>query len=400
MINSVQKITILGATGSIGTQTLEVIARHPQRFRVFALSAMFNADLLFQQCMTHRPQYAVLGDVAQYTALKARLVTAKLPTTLLCGEQALCEVAAAAEVSQVVAAVVGGAGLRATHAAVQAGKRVLLANKESLVMTGNLLLDAAQQHGASILPLDSEHNALFQCLPAAQGFREKTLAEAGVSKLLLTGSGGPFRQAPLAELAHKTPEQACKHPNWSMGRKISVDSATMMNKGLEYIEAKLLFAAAEHELDVIIHPQSIIHSLVQYKDGTSLAQIGHSDMRVPISYALGYPQRLESGVKDIDLSNFSLTFETVDYHRYPALKIAMSVADDSALSTVMNAANEVAVAAFLAQRLGFMQIIEVVDACLEKSQTTSITSVDEVVALDATTRRFAEKIIHSLRQKT
>ncbi len=226
-------VTILGSTGSIGTQALDVIARHPERFSVFALSAYANSDLLLQQCKTFQPKYAVIGDASQYPALKARLAALNVKTELLSGSQALCEIAAATEVEQVVAAIVGGAGLASIHAAVSAGKRVLLANKESLVMTGNLLLEKAKQCGASILPLDSEHNALFQCLPIAQGFREKTLAEAGVSKLLLTASGGPFRQTPLAELADKTPEQACKHPNWSMGQKISVDSATMMNKGLE-----------------------------------------------------------------------------------------------------------------------------------------------------------------------
>lgn len=386
-------ITILGATGSIGIQTLDVIARHPQHFNVFALSAMHNADLLLKQCLTHRPTYAVIGDEAQYSKLKTQFTDAQLPTTLLCGEQALCDIAAANEVDKVVAAIVGGAGLHATHAAVKAGKRVLLANKESLVMTGSLLLDAAKQYGASILPLDSEHNALFQCLPIAQGFREKSLAQAGVSKLLLTGSGGPFRQTPLAELASKTPEQACNHPNWQMGRKVSVDSATMMNKGLEYIEAKLLFNADDNQLDIIIHPQSIIHSLVQYQDGTSLAQIGYSDMRVPIAYALGYPQRITSGVGDIDLSQFSLTFEPVDYTRYPGLKLAIDVANDNALSTVMNAANEVAVAAFLDHRIDFSSIVNIVSECLNKVKTTTITSIDDVMALDSATRDYADRLI-------
>ncbi|PID64541.1 MAG: 1-deoxy-D-xylulose-5-phosphate reductoisomerase, partial [Gammaproteobacteria bacterium] len=279
--------------------------------------------------------------------------------------------------------------------AVKAGKRVLLANKESLVMTGHLLLDAAQRHGASILPLDSEHNALFQCLPTAQGFREKTLAEAKVSKLLLTGSGGPFRQTPLHELAQQTPQSACKHPNWNMGRKVSVDSATMINKGLEYIEAKLLFNAADHELGVIVHPQSIIHSLVQYQDGTSLAQIGHSDMRVPIAYALGYPQRLASGVSDIDLTPLTLTFEPVDFARYPGLKLAIEVANDNALTTILNAANEAAVAAFLAYRIGFMQIVDTVKYCLENTPTAAITDIDSVLALDSAAKRLAADFIQT-----
>lgn len=392
-----QAITILGATGSIGVQTLDVIEKHPNTFRVFALSAETNADLLFKQCQQFTPQYAVIGT-AHYAELKQRFEKEKLSTQLLSGEQALCDIASAPEANQVVAAIVGGAGLRSAHAAVKAGKRLLLANKESLVMTGNLLLDEAKKSGACLLPLDSEHNALFQCLPIAQGFRKKTLAEAGVSKLLLTGSGGPFRETPLHELIYKTPEAACQHPNWQMGRKISVDSATMMNKGLEYIEAKLLFSASDKELDVIIHPQSIIHSLVQYKDGTSLAQIGHSDMRVPIAYALGYPKRIASGVGDIDLSQHHLTFETVDYQRYPCLKLAIELANDNYLTTVMNAANEVAVAAFLNNQLGFMQIYEAVARTVElvKNQSTTISSVEEVILVDLTTRTLTEAVIQNI----
>ncbi|PID65996.1 MAG: 1-deoxy-D-xylulose-5-phosphate reductoisomerase [Gammaproteobacteria bacterium] len=389
-----QAITILGATGSIGTQTLDVIARHPQHFSVFALSAHSNADLLFKQCQAYVPRYAVIGESA-YAPLKLRFQQAGLSTQLLCGQQALADIACHQDVSQVVAGIVGGAGLRSIHAAVNAGKRLLLANKESLVMTGELLLQTAQKTGASILPLDSEHNALFQCLPSAQGFREKTLAEAGVAKLLLTGSGGPFRQTPLSELADKTPAEACCHPNWCMGRKISVDSATMMNKGLEYIEAKLLFAAQDSELDIIIHPQSIVHSLVQYRDGTSLAQIGHSDMRVPIAYALSYPKRISSGVGDIDLSQHTLSFESVDYRRYPCLKLAIDLANDNVKTTVMNAANEVAVAAFLAQKIQFGQIYRVVADCvtLDFEGITTINSVDDVLHLDAVARRAAKNSI-------
>lgn len=262
-------------------------------------------------------------------------------------------------------------------------------------MTGDLLLQTAKASGACILPLDSEHNALFQCLPTAQGFRQKSLSEAGVSKLLLTGSGGPFRQTPIKELANKTPEAACKHPNWDMGQKISVDSATMMNKGLEYIEAKLLFAAQAHQLDVIIHPQSIIHSLVQYCDGSSLAQMGYSDMRVPIAYALAYPKRIESGVKDIDLSAHTLTFEAVDYQRYPCLKLAIELANDNVKTTVMNAANEVAVAAFLNRRIGFRQIDQVISACvaLEFEGINAINCIDSVLHLDNLARLAAEKYI-------
>lgn len=389
-----QMITILGASGSIGTQTLAVIARHPQQFRVFALSAHHNVDLLFEQCLQFLPRYAVI-DVAYYADLQQRLTAANCRTEVLCGEQALCDIACDAAVDQVVAAIVGGAGLRSIHAAVKKGKRILLANKESLVMTGHLLLDAAKQSGASILPLDSEHNALFQCMPVAQGFREKTLAEAGVSKLLLTGSGGPFRETPLTELAAKTPDEACRHPNWSMGRKISVDSATMMNKGLEYIEAKLLFHAKDSELAVIIHPQSVIHSLVQYKDGTSLAQIGHSDMRVPIAYALAYPYRIESGVTDIDLTQYNLSFEAVDYSRYPCLKLAIDTANDNALTTILNAANEVAVAAFLSHRIGFTHIAKVVQYSLDHTIAEQPNDVDSVLALDGLARQTASHAIQT-----
>lgn len=393
-LSSVSAITVLGSTGSIGTQTLAVIARHPTLYSVFALSAHANADLLFSQCQAFTPRYAVI-DKPYYADLKARFQAAKLSTKLLCGEQALIDIARHSEVEQVVAAIVGGAGLPALHGAVSAGKRVLLANKEALVMTGDLLLQTAKTSGACILPLDSEHNALFQCLPTAQGFRQKSLSEAGVSKLLLTGSGGPFRQTPIKELANKTPEAACKHPNWDMGQKISVDSATMMNKGLEYIEAKLLFAAQAHQLDVIIHPQSIIHSLVQYCDGSSLAQMGYSDMRVPIAYALAYPKRIESGVKDIDLSAHTLTFEPVDYQRYPCLKLAIELANDNVKTTVMNAANEVAVAAFLNRRIGFRQIDQVISACvaLEFEGINAINCIDSVLHLDNLARLAAEKYI-------
>ncbi len=391
-----QFITILGATGSIGTQTLDVIARHPADFSVFALSAHHNADLLFSQCQQFNPRYAVIGK-EHYSDLKSRFEQANLTTELLCGEQALADIVCHEEVAQVVAGIVGGAGLQSIHAAVNAGKRVLLANKESLVMTGNLLLKTAEKTGASILPLDSEHNALFQCLPIAQGFREKTLAEAGVSKLLLTGSGGPFRQTPIVDIANKTPDEACNHPNWAMGRKISVDSATMMNKGLEYIEAKLLFNADDSELDVIIHPQSIIHSLVQYRDGTSLAQIGHSDMRVPISYALGYPKRISSGVSDIDLSQHTLSFESVDYQRYPCLKLAIELANDNVKTTIMNAANEIAVSAFLAEKIRFGDIYQVVadTVALDFEGINTINSVDEVLHLDNLARQSAKKIIEN-----
>lgn len=391
---AVENITILGATGSIGRQTLAVLAKHPERFCVFALSAQSNVDLLFQQCRQFTPRYAVIGS-PHYLNLKARFQQARLPTTLLSGEQALSDIATDADVNQVVAAIVGGAGLLPTYAAVKAGKRLLLANKEALVMTGQLFIQAAKASGACILPLDSEHNALFQCMPSAQGFRQASLSQAGISRLLLTGSGGPFRQTPLSELPHKTPEQACSHPNWEMGKKISVDSATMMNKGLEYIEAKTLFDAQPEELDVIIHPQSVIHSLVQYQDGSSLAQIGHSDMRVPIAHALSYPKRIVSGVEDIDLTAHQLTFEPVDYKRYPCLKLAIDIADNNRQTTLMNAANEIAVDAFLNKQITFTDIYPIVEQTLmqDKQANDKLTAFDQVISLDDWARQTAQALI-------
>lgn len=389
-----ENITILGATGSIGRQTLAVLAMHPERFSVFALSAQSNVDLLFQQCQQFTPQYAVIG-APYYSELKARFQQAQLSTTLLSGEQALSDIATDSAVNQVVAAIVGGAGLQPTYAAVKAGKRLLLANKEALVMTGQLFIQAAKTSGACILPLDSEHNALFQCMPSAQGFRQASLRQAGISKLLLTGSGGPFRKTPLRELPHKTPEQACSHPNWEMGKKISVDSATMMNKGLEYIEAKTLFNATPNELGVIVHPQSVIHSLVQYLDGSSLAQIGHSDMRVPIAHALSYPKRISSGVTDIDLTTHQLSFEPVDYQRYPCLKLAIEIADNNRQTTLMNAANEIAVAAFLNRQIAFTDIYPVVEKTLrlDRQADDEITAFDQVLNLDRWARQSAQALI-------
>lgn len=389
----VKTVTILGATGSIGTQALDVIAKHPDNFTVFALTAGNNTALLLQQCIAFMPQYAVVSETADVKSLVAQFAAHHLPTQLLVGAEALCEVAAASEVTHVVAGIVGGAGLPSIHVAVKAGKVVLLANKESLVMTGEILLAEADKNHATILPLDSEHNALFQCLPIAQGLRRETLSQAGVAKLVLTGSGGPFRELPLDALAHQLPEAACKHPNWSMGRKVSVDSATMMNKGLEYIEAKLLFSAADSQLDVIIHPQSIVHSLVQYKDGTSLAQLGYSDMRVPIAHALAYPARLESGVASIDLTQCQLTFEPVDYQRYPCLQLAIEVANEAALTTILTAANEVVVEAYLNHRVDFGDIHVVVKQTLDTCDTLTIDGIDAVLAQDQLARQQASRLI-------
>lgn len=391
-----QNITILGATGSIGTQTLQVISENKDKYTVFALSANDNADLLLKQCLEYQPKFAVIVNPQKYADLHRRLKDANSQTELLSGQQALSDISTHSDVDQIIAAIVGGAGLLSIHDAVKAGKRILLANKESLVMTGKLLLDDAKRYGATILPLDSEHNALFQCLPANQGLRLKSLSEAGVSKLVLTGSGGPFRNLPLSELINQTPDQACKHPNWAMGRKISVDSATMMNKGLEYIEASLLFNASPSQLDVIIHPQSIIHSFVQYRDGTSIAQIGHSDMRVPIAYALAYPNRINSGVPDIDLTQFNFSFEPVDDTRYPCLKLAIELSQDEALPAVMNAANEVAVEAFLNHQIKFTEIYQIVTQTLDKTNTIKITSIEDILYLDQQSRHIASQQIKTL----
>ena len=374
-------LCVLGATGSVGASTLDVVARHPGRYRLFALTAHNAADALLELCRTHGPRYAVLSGMAEDRDLRDRFSREKVE--LLFGAKALEQVASAAECQVVMAAIVGAAGLASTFAAVRAGKRVLLANKEPLVMAGALLIEAARRSGAELLPIDSEHNAVFQCLAGN--------AREAVRRILLTASGGPFRTAPLESLHKVTPAQACAHPNWSMGRKISVDSATMMNKGLEVIEARWLFDLPAERIEVLVHPQSIVHSLVEYVDGSVIAQLSNPDMRVPIAHALGYPQRIDSGARRLDLAALkSLSFEAPDESRFPCLRLAYSAlrAAGSA-ATVLNAANEVAVDAFLAGRLPFTAIARVVEATLDAVSAEAGDGLGAVLEADAQGRRAA-----------
>jgi 1-deoxy-D-xylulose-5-phosphate reductoisomerase len=383
-----QKLTILGSTGSIGVSTLDVVARHPEQFQVFALSANQRVAELAQQCRQFHPRYAVLGSQVAAEQLR-NLVDSDVE--VLWGEEGLAQIAAHEETDTVMAAIVGAAGLMPTLAAVKAGKKVLLANKEALVMAGPLFMDVVAESRATLLPIDSEHNAIFQCLPADYSGRE----QAGVRRLLLSASGGPFRTTPLADLAAMTPEQACAHPNWSMGRKISVDSATMMNKGLELIEASWLFAVDASDIDIVIHPQSIIHSLVEYNDGSVLAQLGNPDMRTPIAHALAWPQRIESGVSSLDLITIaSLNFEAPDEQRFPALTLARAAAvirGDA--PAALNAANEVAVEAFLNETIGFTRIAEVVDSVMQSWPLGEPRELGAVQEADQRARAMAEQVI-------
>lgn len=385
-----QQVTVLGATGSIGLSTLDVIARHPQRYQAFALTGFTRLAELEALCLRFAPRYAVVPDRRAAQALQSALQSVGLPTRVLVGEQGLCEVAAHPEVDAVMAAIVGAAGLAPTLAAVEAGKKVLLANKEALVMSGALFMQAVRRSGAVLLPIDSEHNAIFQCLP---GDYARGLAPVGVRRILLTASGGPFRQTPLEELQHVTPEQACAHPNWSMGRKISVDSASMMNKGLELIEACWLFAATPAQVEVVIHPQSVIHSLVDYVDGSVLAQLGNPDMRTPISHALAWPERIDSGVAPLDLFAVArLDFQAPDEERFPCLRLARQVAEVGGTApALLNAANEVAVQAFLERRIRFPEIASIIDAVLDLQPAIAVECLDSVLQADAVARLHAEQ---------
>lgn len=386
-----QKLTILGATGSIGVSTLDVVARHPDRFEVVALTGNSRVDVLFEQCLKHRPRYAVLGQQKDAEALGRRLHDAGLTTTeVLAGPQALERVAALPEVDAVMAAIVGAAGLPPTLAAVRAGKRVLLANKEALVMAGSLFMAEVREHGAVLLPIDSEHNAVFQSMPTHYAGNP---AAAGISHILLTASGGPFRATPLEQLKTVTPDQACAHPNWAMGRKISVDSATMMNKGLEVIEARWLFNVTPEQIEVVIHPQSVIHSLVQYVDGSVVAELGNPDMRTPIAHALAWPERIAAGVAPLDLPRIAqLNFEQPDLERFPCLALAFrALRDGGSASAVLNAANEVAVAAFLEERLAFLDIARVIEATLDAMPATETTDLSVIYAADARAREIAAR---------
>ena len=385
-----QQITVLGATGSIGLSTLDVIARHPERYQTFALSGYSRLDELLALCVKHRPQVAVVPHGQAASQLQAGLRAAGLNTEVLVGEEGLCQIASAPEVDAVMAAIVGAAGLRPTLAAVNAGKKILLANKEALVMTGDLFMQAVRRSGSVLLPIDSEHNAIFQCLP--QDFA-RGLGNVGVRRILLTASGGPFRETPLAELEHVTPEQACAHPNWSMGRKISVDSASMMNKGLELIEACWLFDARPEQVEVVIHPQSVIHSLVDYVDDSVLAQLGNPDMRTPIANALAWPERIDSGVAPLDLFAVArLDFQRPDEQRFPCLRLAReaAVAGNSA-PAMLNAANEVAVAAFLDGRIRYPQIARIIEDVLNSEPVVAVDELEAVFAADSKARMLAEQ---------
>ncbi len=383
-----RRLALLGATGSIGASTLDVVARHPDRFEVAALAAHSNADAMLALCRQFRPPYAALFDAAAAARLQRGLAGEGLATQVLAGPDGLAAVATLPEVDTVLAAIVGAAGLPSTLAAARAGKRILLANKEALVVGGALFMAAVEAGGATLLPIDSEHNAIFQCLP--HDFARNS-AHGGVRRILLTASGGPFRTRALTELAAVTPDQACAHPNWSMGRKISVDSATMMNKGLEVIEARWLFGVPRAAIEVVIHPQSVIHSLVEYVDGSVLAQLGHPDMRTPIAQALAYPERIEAGVPPLDLARLAaLSFEAPDLARFPCLQLAFdALAADGTAPAVLNAANEVAVAAFLDGRIRFTDIHAVCAGTLAAMPSARVGSLDDALAADAEARRVA-----------
>jgi 1-deoxy-D-xylulose-5-phosphate reductoisomerase len=387
-----KRLTLLGSTGSIGDSTLDVVARHPERFSVFALTAHRNGDKLVEQCLRFRPELAVVGDAETAARVSAQLRDAGCKTEVAYGPQALVDASQSERCDTVVAAIVGAAGLAPTLAAARAGKRILLANKEALVMSGAIFMDAVRDHHATLLPVDSEHNAIFQCLP-----REASL-HGGVSKIILTASGGPFRTREPATLADVTPDEACKHPNWVMGRKISVDSATMMNKGLEVIEAHWLFDLPGERIEVLVHPQSVIHSLVSYADGSVLAQLGNPDMRTPIAHALAFPERVDSGVAQLDLAQIaSLSFEKPDYARFPCLALALKALDEGGIaSTALNAANELAVDAFLSRKIGFMAIAQVVDAVLNALPNRRPSGLDDVLEADAAARRAAADCIGNL----
>jgi 1-deoxy-D-xylulose-5-phosphate reductoisomerase len=385
-------ITVLGSTGSIGVNTLDVVARHPERFRVVALTAHSSVDELARQCVRFQPRYAVMVDTAAAERLQGLLANTAPGVEVLSGSDALIRVAGLAEVEHVMAAIVGAAGLLPSLEAANKGKRVLLANKEALVMSGALFMRAVREHGATLLPIDSEHNAIFQCLPDNYVAGEPP---RGVRRILLTASGGPFRTLPLEQLHKVTPEQACAHPNWDMGRKISVDSATMMNKGLEVIEAGWLFGLAANSIRVVLHPQSLVHSLVEYNDGSMLAQMGNPDMRIPISHALGWPDRIESGADSLDLlESGMLQFEEPDRRRFPCLALAKRALDAGGTApAILNAANEVAVAAFLDRQIQFTAIHRVIEDALDRCETHAADSLQVILDDDAQARRVASELI-------
>ncbi len=386
------KLTVLGSTGSIGTSTLDVVARHPEKYQVVALTAYRQDELLFEQCQRFKPRYAVLLDEDAAARLAQRIAAAGMKVQVLCGEQALEQVASLPEVDAVMAAIVGAAGLRPCLAAAGAGKKILLANKEALVMAGRIFMDAVRQNGATLLPIDSEHNAIFQSLPHDYA---ADMTASGVSKILLTASGGPFRDMPLSALQQVTPEQACAHPNWVMGRKISVDSATMMNKGLEVIEAHWLFNASADDIQVVVHPQSVIHSMVQYVDGSVLAQMGNPDMRTPIAHALAYPMRIDAGVAPLDLFKVAtLNFVAPDFERFPCLALAyQALRAGGTAPAILNAANEVAVDAFLNKKISFLDIPRLISDVLAAQASVAVDTLDDVLLADAQARVAAQQWI-------
>ncbi|ARB76747.1 1-deoxy-D-xylulose-5-phosphate reductoisomerase [Pasteurella multocida] len=394
-----KKIVILGSTGSIGTSTLSVITHNPDKYQVFALVGGRNVELMFQQCLTFQPSFAALDDDVAAKMLAEKLKAHQSQTTVLAGQQAICELAAHPEADMVMAAIVGAAGLLPTLSAVKAGKRVLLANKEALVTCGQLFIDAVRESQAQLLPVDSEHNAIFQSLPpeAQRQIGFCPLSELGISKIVLTGSGGPFRYTPLEQFEQITPAQAVAHPNWSMGKKISVDSATMMNKGLEYIEARWLFNASAEEMEVIIHPQSIIHSMVRYIDGSVITQMGNPDMRTPIAETMAYPSRTVAGVEPLDFYQLNgLTFIEPDYQRYPCLKLAIDAfSAGQYATTAMNAANEIAVASFLDNKIKFTDIARLNQLVVSKLQPQKIHCIEDVLEVDKKARELSQSIILS-----
>jgi 1-deoxy-D-xylulose-5-phosphate reductoisomerase len=389
MIN-IRHITVLGSTGSIGVSTLDVVARHPDRFRVTALTANTSAREMLEQCKRFQPRYAVLLEEASADWLRTEVRAAGLVTEVLWGVASLEKVASLPEVDIVMAAIVGAAGIRPTFAAAAAGKHVLLANKETMVMAGRIFMDVVKQSGATLLPIDSEHNAIFQSLP--QHFNGN-LHVVGVRRILLTASGGPFRKTPLSSLQTVTPGQACAHPNWVMGQKISVDSATMMNKGLEVIEAHWLFEADPEQIQVVIHPQSIIHSMVEYIDGSVLAQLGNPDMRTPIAHALGFPERIETAVTPLDMFKVGrLDFEAPDFERFPCLGLAYRALESGgSMPAVLNAANEVAVESFLKSSMPFTAIPEMINDVMQAVGRKDIGTLGDVLAADAVAREAAHE---------
>lgn len=388
----IQTICILGATGSIGVSTLDVVARHPNRYQVFALTAHTQIEKLAQQCIQFNPAYAVVATDSGAQELRRLLSNHDLRTKVMSGAQALCEVASADGCDMVMAAIVGAAGLPAALAAARAGKKILLANKEALVMSGQLFMDAVRAGGASILPIDSEHNAIFQCLP--RGYDGEPQAH-GINKIILTASGGPFLHRALHSLHEVTPEQAVAHPNWVMGRKISVDSATMMNKGLEVIEAHWLFAVPPEQIDVLIHPQSVIHSMVSYCDGSVIAQLGNPDMRTPIAYGMAFPERIEAGVGALDLAKvMQLNFQAPDFERFPCLKLAYQALQSGRSASInLNASNEVAVQAFLDRKIGFRTIDYLINKVMDQLALVDVSSMDAVFEADQQARVLAESLV-------